>query len=93
MNNITKDKAVPINQSISTWPDYPTFPNQNDHITTSISYLNPMPNILTIEVNDKVLFYYIRDNAIYYATYEKGHPIVFKWTYDLDEIFKVVGLL
>ena len=93
MKNITKDKAIPINNNLSTWPDYPTFPNQNDHITTSVTYLNPMPNILTIEVNDKVLFYCIRDNAIYYAIYEKGNPIIFKWAYSLDEVFQAIGLL
>ena len=87
------EKRVSVDNCTYTWPDYPTLPNQNDYIGTSISYVNFTPTISTIEVKDKVLFYYIRDNAIYYAIYEKGKPIVFKWTRDLAEIFKTIGAL
>lgn len=87
------EKRGSTNNCTYTWPSFPNYTGQNDHIGTNISYVNPMPNILALEVKDTVLFYYIKDSAIYYAIYEKGSPIVFKWAYDLSEIFKTIGLL
>lgn len=87
------EKRVSINNGTYTWPPFPNYPDQNDYIGTNFSYINPMPNISAIEVKDKVLFYYIKDGAIYYAIYEKGKPIVFTWTYDLSDVFKIVGAL
>ena len=87
------EKRVSITNGSYIWPPFSDYPDQNDYIYTNISYVNPMPNILALEVKDKVLFYYIKDSAIYYAIYEKGSPIVFKWAYDLAELFKTIGLL
>lgn len=87
------EKRVSVDNCTYTWPDYPTLPNKPLDTGTNIAYFTPSPSILAVEVKDKILFYYIRDNAIYYAIYEKGSPIVFKSTYDLAEIFKTIGFL
>lgn len=87
------EKRVSVDNCTYTWPDYPTLPNKPLETGTNIAYFTPSPSILAVEVKDKILFYYIRDNAIYYAIYEKGSPIVFKQTYDLAEIFKTIGFL
>lgn len=87
------EKRVSVDNCTYTWPDYPTLPNKPLDTGTNIAYFTPSPSILAVEVKDKVLFYYIKDSAIYYAIYEKGKPIAFTWTCDLSDVFKIIGAL
>lgn len=108
MGNINSNDSNSIKTETSiytapyTWPALPFAPGSPIEPTTpinpldtgtNITYFAPSPSILAVEVKDKVLFYYIKDSAIYYAIYEKGKPIVFTWTHDLSDVFKIIGAL
>ena len=108
MENIISSDSNPVKTETSTytapytWPAFPFAPSSpiepvapiNPLDTgANITYFAPSPSILALEVKDKVLFYYMKDSAIYYAIYEKGKPIVFTLAYDLSEIFKILGAL
>jgi hypothetical protein len=60
--------------------------------TYEIKTIVVAPEIKTLEVKDKLLFYYWSEGILFYAIYKKGEKLSFESTNDFLEVLKKLGL-
>lgn len=75
-------------------PEYPWIePVQPlESYTTTLKYVYTKPDIKTLEIKGKLLFYYWDDQILNYAIYKKGEKLEFQTTIDFLQVLNELGV-